>query len=249
MAPDASFFLNITGSSSRPWLPFELMVRLRGLFQLQNHITWVKSISVGEDSLGHFKPIRSDRFLHRNHEHIFHLTRSGNVPIKRLAVGVPYKDKSNIARRNHQQDLRCRGDTWFIPYSTVQAKAQKFNHPASFPVLLPRMCIRLHGKAAAGGARPVHGQRHQPDRGRGGRRPWHRHRSRRRLCRSRAQPAAVELPRRPGRLIADPRRAACLAHSIIKWRNTPHRSGPAHRNGCFSPFESGTGPAVSHPTG
>ncbi len=148
MAPDASFFLNITGSSSRPWLPFELMVRLRGLFQLQNHITWVKSISVGEDSLGHFKPIRSDRFLHRNHEHIFHLTRTGNVPIKRLAVGVPYKDKSNIARRNHQQDLRCRGDTWFIPYSTVQARAQKFNHPASFPVLLPRMCIRLHGKAA-----------------------------------------------------------------------------------------------------
>ena len=85
MAPDASFFLNITGSSSRPWLPFELMVRLRGLFQLQNHITWVKSISVGEDSLGHFKPIRSDRFLHRNHEHIFHLTQTGNVAIKRLA--------------------------------------------------------------------------------------------------------------------------------------------------------------------
>ncbi len=146
MRPDASFFLNITGSSSRPWLPFELMVRLRPLFQLQNHITWVKSISVGDDSLGHFKPIRSERFLHRNHEHVFHLTHSGHVPLKRLAVGVPYKDKTNISRRGHQQDLRCRGDTWFIPYATVQARSQKFNHPAAFPVMLPRMCIRLHGK-------------------------------------------------------------------------------------------------------
>ena len=146
MAPDGSFFLNITGSSARPWLPFELMVRLRSLFHLQNHITWVKSISVGEDSLGHFKPIRSERYLHRNHEHIFHLTRSGAVPLKRLAVGVPYKDKTNIIRRGHSQDLRCRGDTWFIPYSTVQARSQKFNHPAAFPVMLPRMCIRLHGK-------------------------------------------------------------------------------------------------------
>ncbi len=146
MRPDASFFLNITGSSSRPWLPFELMVRLRPLFHLQNHITWVKSISVGEDSLGHFKPIRSERFLHRNHEHLFHLTQSGSVALKRLAVGVPYKDKSNIGRRGHQQDLRCRGDTWFIPYSTVQARVQKFDHPAAFPLMLPRMCIRLHGK-------------------------------------------------------------------------------------------------------
>ena len=29
MAPDASFFLNMSGSNSRPWLPFELIVRLR----------------------------------------------------------------------------------------------------------------------------------------------------------------------------------------------------------------------------
>ncbi len=149
MRADASFFLNVTGSSARPWLPFELMVRLRPLFHLQNHITWVKSISVGEDSLGHFKPIRSERYLHHNHEHIFHLTQTGSVPLKRLAVGVPYKDKTNISRRGHQQDLRCRGDTWFIPYSTVQTRSQKFDHPAAFPLMLPRMCIRLHGRRNA----------------------------------------------------------------------------------------------------
>ncbi len=147
MRPDASFFLNITGSSAMPWLPFELIVRLRPLFRLQNHITWVKSISIGDDTMGHFKPINSARFLHRNHEHIFHLTLDGAVPLKRLAVGVPFKDKSNIARRGHAQDLRCRGDSWFIPYETVRSRAQKFDHPGTFPVMLPRMCMRLHGKA------------------------------------------------------------------------------------------------------
>ena len=146
MKPQASFFLNISGSSSRPWLPFELIVRLRPLFELQNHITWVKSIATGEDSTGHYKPVGGSRFLHHAHEHIFHLTRSGNVPLDRLAIGVPFKDKSNIARRGHAQDLRCRGNTWFIPYRTVQSRAEKFHHPGTFPVELPQWCIRLHGQ-------------------------------------------------------------------------------------------------------
>ncbi len=149
MHPDGSFFLNIAGSGAKPWLPFELLVRLRSVFELQNHITWVKSITTGEDSTGHFKPISGERFLHHNHEHIFHLTKTGRVRLDRLAIGVPYKDKSNIARRGHTQDLRCRGNTWFIPYQTVQKRAQKFNHPGTFPVDLPRWCIRLHGVADA----------------------------------------------------------------------------------------------------
>ncbi|ACI50083.1 DNA methylase N-4/N-6 domain protein [Gluconacetobacter diazotrophicus PA1 5] len=149
MRPDGSFFLNIAGSSAQPWIPFELAVRLREIFHLQNHISWIKSVSVNEDTFGHFKPVNSARYLHRNHEHLFHLTRSGTVELNRLDIGVPYKDKSNIARRGHEQDRRCRGDTWFIPYETVQGKAQKFNHPGTFPVQLPRMCIRLHGRPGA----------------------------------------------------------------------------------------------------
>ena len=149
MKPDASFFLNITGSSKAPWLPFELIVRLRELFVLQNHITWIKSVAISEDSVGHFKPVGGKRFLHHNHEHIFHLTQTGDVPLDRLAIGVPFKDKSNIARRGHAQDLRCRGNTWFIPYETVKSRAQKFHHPSTFPVDLPRWCIRLHGKPDA----------------------------------------------------------------------------------------------------
>jgi site-specific DNA-methyltransferase (adenine-specific) len=145
MKGDASFFLNISGSSSAPWLPFELIVRLRPLFVLQNHIAWIKSIATRRDSVGHFKPVGGQRFLHHNHEHIFHLTLSGDVKLDRLAIGVPFKDKSNIARRGHAKDLRCRGNTWFIPYDTVQSKAAKFHHPSTFPIALPRWCIRLHG--------------------------------------------------------------------------------------------------------
>jgi site-specific DNA-methyltransferase (adenine-specific) len=146
MKVNASFFLNISGSSSAPWLPFELIVRLRSLFVLQNHITWIKSIATRSDAVGHFKPVGGQRFLHHNHEHIFHLTLSGDVKLDRLAIGVPFKDKSNIARRGHARDLRCRGNTWFIPYDTVQSKAAKFHHPSTFPVALPRWCIRLHGR-------------------------------------------------------------------------------------------------------
>ncbi len=149
LKPDGSFFLNISGSSSRPWLPFELIVRLRPLFALQNHITWIKSIATGTESVGHYKPTMGHRYLNHAHEHIFHLTRDGNVQLDRLSIGVPFKDKSNIARRGHAQDLRCRGNTWFIPYGTVQSRAGKFHHPGTFPVDLPRWCIRLHGVPGA----------------------------------------------------------------------------------------------------
>ncbi|TPW36873.1 DNA-methyltransferase [Oecophyllibacter saccharovorans] len=142
---EGSFFLNIAGSSAQPWLPFELMVRLREFFALQNHIIWVKSISVGAVTHGHFKPVNSRRFVNRNHEHVFHLTRHGQVSLARLEAGVPFTDKSNIARRNHGQDRRCRGDTWFIPYETVHSRAGKFSHPGTFPVALPEACLKLHG--------------------------------------------------------------------------------------------------------
>ncbi|GBQ54498.1 DNA methyltransferase [Acetobacter indonesiensis NRIC 0313] len=149
LRPDGSFFLNISGSSAQPWLPFELAVRLRSLFVLQNHITWVKSISVGDDSFGHFKPMNSKRYLHRGHEHLFHFTLEGDVILDRLTAGVPYKDKSNIARRGHAQDRRCRGDAWFIPYETVRGRSEKFDHPGTFPVALPEQCILLHGRKDA----------------------------------------------------------------------------------------------------
>jgi site-specific DNA-methyltransferase (adenine-specific) len=146
LKPNGSFFLNVGGTGSDPWITMDVAGAFRNTFVLQNHIVWVKSISVGDDTAGHFKPISSKRFLNNNHEAVFHFTKTGSVEIDRLAVGVPYKDKSNIGRWNHAKaDRRCAGNTWFVPYETVRSKAQKFDHPAGFPISLPDRCIRLHG--------------------------------------------------------------------------------------------------------
>jgi site-specific DNA-methyltransferase (adenine-specific) len=98
-------------------------------------------------TFGHFKPINSRRFLNDCHEYVFHFTKSGRVELDRLALGVPYQDKSNIARWSHTRgsDLRCRGNTWFVPYETIQSRDKERPHPATFPVRLAEWCIKLHG--------------------------------------------------------------------------------------------------------
>jgi len=147
-----SFFLNVGASPANPMFPHELVLELRDLFVLQNTIHWIKSISIEEKngqivSRGHFKPISSRRFLNDCHEYVFHFTKSGRVEIDRLALGVPYQDKSNIARWSHTsgRDRRCRGNTWFIPYETIQSRQKERPHPATFPVGLAEWCIKLHG--------------------------------------------------------------------------------------------------------
>jgi len=173
LKPDGSFFLNIGAAPSNPMLPHELVMTLRGLFVLQNTIHWIKSITIEEfcshrpvagqivptlqtghrpvatnaRSFGHFKPINSKRFLNDCHEYVFHFTKSGRVELKRMVLGVPYQDKSNIARWRHTRgdDVRCRGNTWFVPYETIQSREKERPHPATFPVQLAEWCIKLHG--------------------------------------------------------------------------------------------------------
>ena len=152
LSDDGSFFLNVGGSPSNPMLPHEILFELKDLFVLQNTIHWIKSITVETRdgkiiSTGHFKPIRSHRFITDCHEYIFHLTKTGNTPIDRLGIGVPYADKSNIKRWGHTNgnDKRCRGNNWFIPYHTIQSRQEQSPHPATFPHELAAMCIRLHG--------------------------------------------------------------------------------------------------------
>jgi len=149
---DGSFFLNVGATPANPMFPHELALELRELFVLQNTIHWIKSISIEEQdgeivSRGHFKPINSQRFLNDCHEYIFHFTKTGRVELDRLALGVPYQDKTNIARWSHTggRDRRCRGNTWFISYETIQSRDKERPHPATFPVELADKCIRLHG--------------------------------------------------------------------------------------------------------
>jgi site-specific DNA-methyltransferase (adenine-specific) len=149
---NGSFLLNIGSAPSNPMLPHEIVIELRDLFVLQNTIHWIKSITIEDRdgdvrSFGHFKPISSKRFLNDCHEYIFHFTKTRRVEIDRLALGVPYQDKSNISRWSHTRgsDLRCRGNTWFIPYETIQSRIKERPHPATFPVQLAEWCIKLHG--------------------------------------------------------------------------------------------------------
>lgn len=147
LKPDGSFFLNVGATPSNPMLPHEMLLRFREFFVLQNTIHWIKSIALEERTHGHFKPLRSPRYLNDCHEYVFHLTKSGAVKIDRLALGVPYQHKSNIARWRHTggSDLRCRGNTWFVPYETIKSRAKDRPHPATFPVALVANCIKLHG--------------------------------------------------------------------------------------------------------
>jgi site-specific DNA-methyltransferase (adenine-specific) len=160
MTDDGSFFLNVGASPVNPLLPHQLILALTDgadpLFTLQNTFHWIKSITIEtraneQISAGHFKPINSKRFVNDCHEYVFHLTKAGDVPLDRRAAGVPYQDKSNIARWGHTggADLRCRGNTWFIPYETIQSRDKERPHPATFPVALVEQCIRLHGKGEA----------------------------------------------------------------------------------------------------
>ncbi|MDI3533906.1 MAG: hypothetical protein PWQ82_271 [Thermosediminibacterales bacterium] len=151
---NGSLFLNIGSKPSDPWVPFEVVCEMRKHFKLQNVIHWIKSIYIEHESygnkielnVGHYKPINSKRFINDTHEYVFHLTKTGKVELDRLAVGVPYKDESNITRWNNgKTGLRCRGNSWYIPYKTIQNRAKDRPHPASFPSELAEMCIKLHG--------------------------------------------------------------------------------------------------------
>jgi site-specific DNA-methyltransferase (adenine-specific) len=152
---DGSFFLNVGASPRNPMFPHEVVLALRDEFMLQNTFHWIKSITVetraGDSvSAGHFKPINSQRFVTDCHEYVFHLTKTGNVPLERLAVGVEYADKSNIARWGHTggHDKRCRGNNWFVPYETIVNRDKERPHPATFPVRLAEMCLQIHGRNA-----------------------------------------------------------------------------------------------------
>jgi site-specific DNA-methyltransferase (adenine-specific) len=160
MTDDGSFFLNVGAAPANPLLPHQLILALTDgsdtLFTLQNTFHWIKSITIEtraneQISAGHFKPINSKRFVNDCHEYVFHLTKTGNTELDRRAAGVPYQDKSNIARWGHTggADLRCRGNNWFIPYETINSRDKDRPHPATFPVALVEQCIRLHGKGPA----------------------------------------------------------------------------------------------------
>jgi site-specific DNA-methyltransferase (adenine-specific) len=158
LAPDGSLFLNVGAKPTDPWTALDVAQAVRPHLKLQNTIHWIKSIAIEkaaagararlDDDLavGHYKPINSKRFLHDCHEFVFHFTPGGDTPLQRQAIGVRYQDQSNVGRwQGAASGVRCRGNTWFIPYETIQNREKDRPHPATFPPRLPEMCLRLHG--------------------------------------------------------------------------------------------------------
>jgi site-specific DNA-methyltransferase (adenine-specific) len=159
LAEGGSLFLNVGAKPTDPWTALDVAQAVRPHLQLQNLIHWIKSISIdaagagarsglSEDlSVGHYKPINSDRFLNDCQEFVFHFSHNAKAPLDRLALGVKYQDASNVARwQRGGSGVRCRGNTWFIPYETIQSRDRDRPHPATFPPKLPEYCIRLHGR-------------------------------------------------------------------------------------------------------
>lgn len=148
LTPLGSLFLNVGAKPTDPWTALDVAQAVRPYLQLQNTIHWIKSIAIDKEDLavGHYKPINSRRFVHDCHEFVFHFTPSGETRLDRQAVGVRYQDASNISRwQQAGNGVRCRGNTWFIPYETIQNRQKDRPHPATFPPKLPEMCLKLHG--------------------------------------------------------------------------------------------------------
>ena len=158
LRPDGSLFLNVGAKPSDPWTALDVAQTVRSHLRLQNIIHWIKSIAIDRASagaaaglvrdlaVGHYKPINSNHFLNDCHEFVFHFSPEGAATLDRLALGVPYQDESNIGRwRGAGGGVRCRGNTWFIPYETIQRRDRDRPHPATFPSRLPEQCLRLHG--------------------------------------------------------------------------------------------------------
>jgi site-specific DNA-methyltransferase (adenine-specific) len=158
LADDGSLFLNVGAKPTDPWTAMDVAQTARRHLHLQNTIHWVKSIAIDKDAagaatgldrdlaVGHYKPINSERFLNDCHEFIFHFTPEGRTKLDRQAIGVRYQDESNIARwQSGRGNRRCRGNTWFIPYDTIQSRDKDRPHPATFPPRVPEYCFRLHG--------------------------------------------------------------------------------------------------------
>ena len=133
---DTLLFLNfghLAEDKMRPFLVANLAIG-EG-YKLNDTITWVKN---------HYKPIQGERRLNNLTEFIF-LFYKGRMPkLNRLAVGIPYVDKSNASRFNEGMDLHCAGNVWYIDYPTITRRDQKL-HPDRFPLELPEKCIKLCG--------------------------------------------------------------------------------------------------------
>lgn len=132
--PNSYMFFNfghLVNFKERPMYLVGLAVRCG--WQLHDTIIWEKP---------QFTPSTSAYHLNNIFEYVFVFRKGQMLPLDRLALGIPYKDKSNISRYGDGKDLRCGGNIWRFGYPTIQKETDKV-HPHRFPAELPMRCLRL----------------------------------------------------------------------------------------------------------
>ena len=79
------------------------------------------------------------------HAYIFHFTKCSNTTIDKLAIGVPYQDKTNIGVGNQQNVTRAIVETQGLFLIKRIRRFDDRPHPSPIPTILPEMCIKLRG--------------------------------------------------------------------------------------------------------
>ncbi len=136
LKPGGLVFLNFGHLADHKYRPF----LVAHYFENLGHFIWVDTITWVKN---HYKPVQGNKRQNNLSEFIFIFAKGKDYKLNRLAVGIPYKDKSNVGRFA-DKDLKCRGNVWYINYPTIQHSDQK-SHKDRFPVELPETCIKLSG--------------------------------------------------------------------------------------------------------
>ena len=145
--PGCSLWVNL--SPKNPLGAFYVVGNIQSAgWEFQQDYAWVFSYTDQDDgNLGRFSPSNTNA-PHRGYEQLFLFHRKTDKPLTldRLALGVPYSDKSNLKRfcsgqddAGGKKDLRCRGNVWHIPYTNKSNS--RFKHPCPFPPTLPAWCL------------------------------------------------------------------------------------------------------------
>lgn len=94
--------------------------------------------------IGHYQPLNSDKILNYCWEMVFTFYKTVESSLDRLALGVPFSDKSNMSRgtRGRHGDVHCGGDIWYVPYKTTGQSSKK-KHDYEFPEDLVNRCIQV----------------------------------------------------------------------------------------------------------
>ena len=141
--PDSLIFINFGQLAEDPARPWKVASLFCKSFKLVQTFCWLKAAALDpEPTRGQALPINSEKRVNGYWEPVFMFATGPDYKLDRLAIGVPYADKSNEKRWKSGSDVRCRGDVWWAPHPTTQSKDDK-HHPHQFPEQLAEFAIRL----------------------------------------------------------------------------------------------------------